>query len=330
MSLGNHTPMPVRWVQLARWSDWSTSKLPFLGAGALLLAPSESTALEVLTIIGTVFCWAAFGYCINDVADRDCDLRAGKFNRAANVSAASWAIFLALTATGSVSLSLFWAADLAAPALVLSGLLLAIAYSLPPLRLKERGAVGLVAGAASQWVLPVLAISAAQTRGWSSPAAWCIAFLGLAIGIRWMAIHQLQDTMADRRAGVRTYASRGGQVWPVLLGAFTAEVVLLAVTLVLTWPQSLPAGAALAFWIGQQIWLRPTGEPMRQKLQGYDHAPLAEYYFLLLPVTLALARARSSPVFLIVVAGFVALGWCYLEMMIGEWQEVWKARARNL
>lgn len=329
MSLGIHPPMPVRWVQLARWPDWSTSKLPFLGVAALLLAPPESTAVQVLAIMGTVLCWAAFGYCVNDVADRACDLRAGKFNRAANVSPVAWALFLSLTAMTSVSLSLFWAADLAAPALVLGGLLLASAYSLPPLRLKERGAMGLAAGAVSQWVLPVLAISAAQSRGWSRPAAWCIALLGLAIGIRWMAIHQLQDTMADRRAGVRTYASRGGQVWPVLLGAFSVEVFLLAVVLVLTWPRSFPAVVALAFWIGQQTLLRPRGEPMRQKLQGYDHAPLAEYYFLLLPVTLAFVRARSSPSFLIVAAVFLALGWCYVEMMTGEWLEAWRARSRN-
>ena len=68
---------------------------------------------------------------------------------------------------------------------------------------------------------------------------------------------------------------------------------------------------------------------MRQKLQGYDHAPLAEYYFLLLPVTLALARGLSSPAILVVAAVFVALGWCYLQMMSGEWYEVWKERARN-
>jgi 4-hydroxybenzoate polyprenyltransferase len=317
------------WVHLARWSDWSTSKLPFLGAAALLLAPTETSAGRVLAIMGTVLCWAAFGYGINDVADRAGDLRAGKPNRAANVSRASWAFFLAVTATTSLSLSWLWASDLTAPALVLGGLLLACAYSLPPLRLKERGAIGLVAGSVSQWVLPVLAIAAAQPRGWSRPVAWFLALLGLAIGIRWMAIHQLQDTLADRRAGVRTYASRGGSVWPVLLGAFLAESVLLAVILVLTWPQSLPAAAALAFWLSQQTLLRPRGESMRQKLQGYDHAPLAEYYFVLLPVSLALARSPSSPAFLVIAVMFAALGWCYLAMMGGEWHEAWKARVRN-
>jgi hypothetical protein len=99
--------------------------------------------------------------------------------------------------------------------------------------------------------------------------------------------------------------------------------------LAVTWPQSFPAAAALAFWIVQQWLLRPRGEPIRQKLQGYDHAPLAEYYFLLLPVALALGHALSSPAFLAVAAVFVALGWCYLQMTTGEWYEAWMERARG-
>ena len=314
------------WVRLARWPDWSTSKLPYIGAVTLLLASPQTSAVRVLGILGTVLFWAAFGYGINEVADRDCDLRAGKSNRAAHLTTLRLVLFLTLTASAASGLSLLWAPDHAAPVFVVVGLLLAVAYSLPPLRLKERGVFGLLAGSASQWVLPVLAVAAAEPRGWSRPAAWCLAFLGLAIGTRWMAIHQLQDAVADHRAGVRTYASRGGRVWPVLLGAFLTEVVFLVASLKLMWPQSLPAVIGLAFWVVQQAVLRPRGESLRQKLQGYDHAPLAEYYFLLLPFSLALGRGLSSPSYLVLAAGFVALGWCYLEMMSGEWCEVWRAR----
>lgn len=321
--------MLTKWVQLARWPDWSTSKLPFLGAAAILLAPEDTPAIRVVAAIGMVLSWAAFGYCVNDVADQVSDFQASKVNRASDVSVKGWALFLTVTAGSSIGLSLLWTADLAAPILVLAGLLLASAYSLPPVRLKERGATGLVAGAVSQWVLPVLAISAAEPQGWISLDAWCLALLGLAIGIRWMAVHQLQDALADRRAGVRTYAAGGAQVLPVLWGAFFAEATFLTATLVLTWPRSVPATAGLLFWIGQQALLRPAGEPFSQRLQGYDHAPLAEYYFLFLPATLAVARAPSAPAFLWVAAIFVALGWCYLDMMIGEWHEVWNDRKRQ-
>src|ERR1035438_1518039 len=166
MAVASRSALWTRWVCLARWSDWSTSKLPYLGASTLLLASPEASAVRVLGILGTVLFWAAFGYGINEMADRDCDLLAGKPNRAAVLSPLSWASFLTLTSSAAGGLSLLWAADAAAPVIVGVGLLLAVAYSVPPLRLKERGVLGPVAGAASQWVLPVLAISAAQPQGW--------------------------------------------------------------------------------------------------------------------------------------------------------------------
>lgn len=322
----NRLALSSKCLDLARWSDWSASKLPFLGAAALLLAPAETSSVKILALFATICCWAAFGYCINDVADRECDLRAGKTNRANDIARAYWVLFLSLSAASSLWLSLLWAADLAGPLVILCGLLLACAYSLPPFRLKECGAVGLIAGAACQWVAPVFAAATVQVNGWYRPATFYFALLGLAIGIRWIAIHQLQDRAADRRAGVCTYASGGGRMLPILVGAFAAEIILLTATLAVTWPHSVPAVAALVFWITEQWLLRPRGEPLRQKLQGYSRAPLAEYYFFLLPLALALARAISSPAFLVIAAVFVALGWCYLQMMTGDWYDGWKEK----
>jgi hypothetical protein len=69
---------------------------------------------------------------------------------------------------------------------------MALAYSVRPIRLKERGVWGLLAAAVAQWSLP-LAVSAAQPGGWLRPLAWLLSALGLAIGLRWMAVHQLPD-----------------------------------------------------------------------------------------------------------------------------------------
>jgi len=317
------------WLRLARWSDWSTSKLPFLGAVALLLAPRALGLLPALAMLATVLFWAAFGYGINDVADEASDHRAGKANRAASLSPASRLFFLGLTSSMTLLLTTVWASDRVAPILVLAGLVLSAAYSLPPVRFKGRGAVGLVAGAVSQWLLPVLALSAVVVNGWTAPVTWCLGSLGLAIGIRWMAVHQLQDEASDRISGVQTYVTRGGSAWPILVGAFVLELALLSTTFWLTWPQSLLPAAVLAFWVAQQRWMRPRGLPFLEKLKSYDEAPLAEYYFLLLPLALALARASSSPTFLVIAALFVSLGWCYVSLMSGQWREVWGIAPRS-
>ncbi len=60
-------------MRLARWHDWIQFKLPFLTALIVLLAPAAATAPRVLAIVMTVTAGAAFGYALNEVADRASD-----------------------------------------------------------------------------------------------------------------------------------------------------------------------------------------------------------------------------------------------------------------
>ncbi len=288
----------AEWVQLARWRDWFQSKLPFITAGALLLAPPGARALTIVQMMITVAFWAAFGYGVNDIADKRADGLAGKANRAAQISLASRTLFLLLTAGGALATCLFWADAAAAPGFVLAGLVIALTYSVRPIRLKARGIWGLPAAAAAQWSFPILAVSAAEPGGWLRPVAWSLSALGLAIGLRWMAVHQLQDTAADRRANVRTYVSSGASAWPVIVSAFACEIGALIAVLLLGWPMSWPALIALACWVSLRVLFRRPAESLGARLRGYGEAPLSEYYFLMLPVALALSRASSSYGFL--------------------------------
>lgn len=308
------------WIQLARWRDWFQSKLPFITAGALLLAPPDMDPLTIVEMMLTVAFWAAFGYGVNDIADRRADERAGKTNRAAQVSLVSRTLFLLFTAGGALTLCLLWAGDAAAPGFLVVGLVMALAYSVRPIRLKERGVWGLVAAAAAQWGLPILAVSAAEPGGWLRPAAWLLSALGLAIGVRWMAVHQLQDAAADRRADVRTYASSGADVWPVIVGAFAWETSALAAILLLGWPMTQPALIALACWALWRALLRRPRGSFRTRLRGYEEAPLSEYYFLMLPLALALSRASSSYGFLGIAALLLLVGAPHISRMLRQWQ----------
>ncbi len=310
----------VDWIRLARWRDWFQSKLPFITAGALLLVPPDERPLTIVEMMVTVAFWAAFGYGVNDIADRPADGRAGKANQAAQISIASRTLFLMFTAGGAVTVCLVWASDAAAPAFVVAGLVMALAYSVRPIRLKERGVWGLLTAAVAQWSLPILAVSAAQPGGWLRPLAWLLSALGLAIGLRWMAVHQLQDAAADRRADVRTYASSGADVWVVLASAFAGEIVALVAILLLGWPMSIPAVIALAFWALWRTTLRRPPGSFRTKLQGYEEAPLAEYYFLMLPLALALSRASSSYGFLAIAVLLLLVGAPQISGMLRQWR----------
>jgi 4-hydroxybenzoate polyprenyltransferase len=310
----------IDWIQLARWRHWFQSKLPFITAGALLLAPAHASPRNIIAMMITVAMWAAFGYGINDVADRDVDDRAGKPNRAVRVTQASSTVFLVLMAGGALAMCRLWAADAAAIGFLAAGLILAAAYSIRPVRLKGRGVWGLIAAAAAQWSFPILAVSAAEPAGWMRPATWSLSVLGLAIGLRWMAVHQLHDAAADRRTGVRTYAATGTDIRPVIVAAFGFELVALALVLLVSWPASQPALFALGCWA---LWLGVVRSPRRSfrtRLQGYDEAPLSEYYFLMAPLALALGRVSASPGFALIAVLLLLLGAPHIQRMRREWQ----------
>lgn len=278
-------------VRLARIHDWYRSKLPFAVATALLLVPTMDLA-AIAAMTATIAAWAAFGFGINEIADCPSDLRAGKGNRSEGLTPACQGLFLASTGGAALGLSLLWTVDFWGPALVFAGLGLAAAYSLPPLRLKERGLLGVIAGASAQWTFPVLAIASAAPAGGLSRDALAFACTGLFLGVRWMNIHQLADDLWDRVAGVRTFANLGGPVAGLTIGAFAAELAFLAATLVLAWPHSAYAAAALAFWLVSGALL-PRKLPLRQRLLGYHDAPLAGYYFLALPMTLVITAVPA-------------------------------------
>jgi hypothetical protein len=302
----------VEWAGLARWREWAQSKLPFMTAVTVLLASPNTSAPRVLEIAATVMAGAAFGYGLNDVSDRACDARAGKPNRAAGLAPWRWILFLVVTGAGALGLAMAWAPDAAAPTLVLLGLALAVAYSAPPLRLA--GAAG------AQWAVPALVVSAAEPRGWLRPAAWSFALLGLAIGTRWMVVHQFRDAVRDRRAGVSTYGSRRGDASNVLRAVFTCELVLLGTCLALTWPSSLPAAIALSLCALPVMLPGSRRRPWRARLAGYADAPLAGYYFFALPVAVAVDRLITPPASVTVAVLVLALALPHLLGRIRSWR----------
>jgi len=267
-------PAVTAYVELTRWRDWAHSKLPFAGAAALLFGVSP---LHTLLVLATVALWAAFGYGVNQVADVLPDARAGKRNGADALSSGARLAFVGGTAAAALGSSVLWARGPAAPGLLGAGLVLALAYSARPVRLKERGVAGVASAAIAQWTLPVVAIATAAPNGLDARAA-LIAALSAALGVRWMLIHQLHDAAADRRAGVQTFATENRSAPRLLDGVFAVELAAVIGLLAVSWPTSTAPAAALAAW----ICVGEVAQPLRARLRAYDAAPLAAYYFALL------------------------------------------------
>ena len=94
-------------------------------------------------------------------------------------------------------------------------LALSTVYSLPPLRLKERGGIGLVAPALAQQAFPVFVIFAAFGR-LRELDVWAWAAYALSKGLSLILLHQRRDLIGDRMTQTQTFAAvvcRGSGVY---------------------------------------------------------------------------------------------------------------------
>jgi 4-hydroxybenzoate polyprenyltransferase len=162
-----------------------------------------------LAVFGAAACWAEAAILCNDVADRRQDAAAGKQRWAAALP--GWGGWTVTAAAALLGLALVGAAGggpLAA-SVYAAAVALALAYSVPPLRLKTRGPWGPSAYAASACLA-----YAALPWAWTGAPAWVLAAAGPAVLLdKWVNLHfhQVIDAGADRAAGAQTFALTVGE-----------------------------------------------------------------------------------------------------------------------
>ena len=150
-----------------------------------------------------------YGYLINDLADVELDRRHGKSNVFQCMSRGrAGFIVLVFLAIGS----LFTLPFLDHPGFVplwLLWILAATFYSMPPLRLKERGLIGLTATIAAQQTLPTALIFAAfgELATW---ATLVFVLYSTARGVSSDVGHQMRDWSQDTSTDTGTFAVRHG------------------------------------------------------------------------------------------------------------------------
>jgi hypothetical protein len=167
----------------------------------------QLAALSLVTITG----FAATGYLLNDFFDREKDLKAGKRNF---LIGKPYIIIFFSFVISLFFLSVPW---LYLPFTQLSALLIAaqltlfVIYSLPPLRLKERGIAGIVTDALYAHTLPVLLAAytfslAAGIRIETAPL-WALTIWQTVSGIRNILLHQHDDLTADATAESKNWVA---------------------------------------------------------------------------------------------------------------------------
>jgi chlorophyll synthase len=251
-------------ARFTRAGDWGI-QLPVVALAATLVAgatPTDGAGLArvllwACVVQGLLLCG---GYALNDLADR----RQDAIENAPEWSARAWLVrrwlaALLLVAGVGVAASRGGGAAFVAIAQVAGG----FAYSVAPLRLKERGLGGVITAALFQR-LPGVALVWSQLPPDPAAAVACSIWLA-AIGLSFILEHQLEDFEADRAASVRTWAQGAGRARvrrvrdlarrAAILASLAGAIVLVArapsgwaVAAAVAWIVADQAGAALLAW----------------------------------------------------------------------------------
>lgn len=308
---------------LVRGSDWFLYKIPpLLAVGyALILAlelPFSEAVLTLFLVLLCILSVAAYGHVVNDIFDIHEDLDAGKANAMARFSPLQRTLFCALFVAMGAAPFVFH--NLGASAAILLGInyLLPTAYSIPPVRLKERGVLGVATDALGAHMVPTLFMAASMLERSATPGLSSFALLGAAalwsfcLGLRGIIVHQVLDRNRDIRANVATFVAGARRRRPlrnfVLHLTYPFEVVGLLAFVVLLLPVSPALGAFAAIFVFAETlkivfaWKQTIFYPERPAREPYIPLLNNEFYEVWLPCALVIQLVFEDARFALVFA----------------------------
>jgi hypothetical protein len=256
-----------------------------------------------------------FGYAVNEIFDVEEDARAGRSNIASVTGIYRIAIVAALSAALSVVLAWF-AFGIAGVPLTAGALLISLAYSAPPVRLKDRRWLGVVADASAAHLYPALLcfVIASQFRAPEFPIVAASIAWSLALGTRGILLHQLLDDDLDRTAGLTTVVHIHGRKRIIGLIKFGVAPLEIGALLALCW--LLEPGPA--FWAVIVVYALVEQGKVLSGVRGVlfsssggRHVPFLNnsIYEVWGPLAALIAASSTEPAVLILVAVYVVLFW---------------------
>lgn len=177
----------------------------------LMVSYPDVPTKHVVELLWLVPCYLIIGlaaYFLNDFFDQEQDKKANKVNIAATIHprwVITWSVILFIL--GFVFT--YWISATACYLLVLQ-LILLLLYSIPIIRLKERGLIGVITDAIYAHTIPILivVILFANHHHISSGVGMVLLVVLTSLGIRDILLHQLKDVANDLVSGTQTFAAK--------------------------------------------------------------------------------------------------------------------------
>lgn len=296
---------------------WEYKLVPILStfyATALVLHVAViSLWTSALSLLLAIVLAAIYASVINDVTDIAGDREAGKRNRVAGRSRSLVATLAALTIGAGLLFAWLWRDDAPLLACYMAIWLAFSLYSLPPLRLKERGAAGVLCVAAGEQLFPTLVAVFLACRGAHRAVSgtWVVsvAVWALAYGLRGIVWHQLTDAGNDRVAGFRTFALRHPRAAP-FIGTFVVFPLELGALFAMLWQIGSawpPAFLLLYLFYAVRSAHRWQTAPVIVVPKPRFFIVLQQFYCDLFPVALLIAASVRDRRALIVLAAHLVL-----------------------
>lgn len=305
-------------IRAGEW--WGHKLAPVLGTGyaTAYVAEAELTSVAgaLALVLVALVAGAAYVSLLNDLTDQRTDAAAGKPNPASTRTSRRSAVLLAATVVvGWGPVLAFCSGDAAVLSTYAAAWLAFTLYSVPPARLKARGAAGVLADATGAVAMPALFTVAVvlDRSGGGQPVEWVplVAAWSAALGLRGALQHQLRDVPADERSGVATFAVRHPLAArrTATLVAFPVELLALvgllqvsgSVAVMLTLPVYVVYELLVVRRLAQRLVVAgpPPAGPHRLALHGF--------YVVVLPLAFLVAAAVRAPGDAAVLAAHLAL-----------------------
>lgn len=303
----------VDFTDTLRISDWWEFKLsPVFGivyATAFTLQTSTLSLWQLLLLVLIALApGAAYVSLINDLTDLDDDIASGKQNRLVGKSKKYIASVIAACLLSGVAVAIYWRHKPLLLFLYVAAWVVFSVYSIPPVRLKTRGLLGLLADACGAHLLPSLLVVALVFRWLNMPInrLWFagVAVWSMCLGLRGILWHQLTDAENDKKISLPTFVSRRTITQlRITSNYFIFPLELCGLATLLWLAQSYVAIATLGIYLILEATRKALWGTNLVIVVPHDRFRIVmlEYYELFFPLSFLLSSALNNPWDLLIV-----------------------------